>query len=261
MNIDLTKLVEGDIEPTLNKEIKELVVVTPQYMVYLDANLEIQWTIPNDVFNPPKHFGHVLNRVGILEAKSHFVTNGKQLSKIKRNIAEGIVRALEGGDEKLSDLILDEVEKDISARNKEKAWFWYYSSAFSLTTLSIVLFLAGWIYRVELMSIYGMTSFQVTLGALVGAAGALLSTLSRSNRLVTDANAGVFLHILEGASRVVAGLIGALLIALGIKAGLLFGAIEIQGSEFAALLVFCLIAGASERFIPSLITKVERETG
>lgn len=69
--------------------------------------------------------------------------------------------------------------------------------------------------------------------------------------------AGVHIHLFEGAIRAVLGAIGALLTALAVKANLLLGAINKAEGSLLMLCVVCLIAGASERLVPSLIQQFE----
>ncbi len=104
----------------------------------------------------------------------------------------------------------------------------------------------------------GNDAFQVILGTICGSFGALLFATARSNRLVLDANAGESLHRLEGLARIGAGLIGALLVALAIKAGLILGGATFSGSKLALLLCFCIVAGASERLVPNIVATLEK---
>jgi hypothetical protein len=60
------------------------------------------------------------------------------------------------------------------------------------------------------------------------------------------------LHHLEGAFRIMVGTLGALLVALAIRAGLI-----VQVKQLSAIMVMCMVAGASERLVPSFIEQVE----
>jgi hypothetical protein len=168
---------------------------------------------------------------------------------------------LEGNPEEVSIALLDEVERQLADRNREVAWRWYFSSAYGVTLFCVASVVLLWLYRAPARSTIGQTAFEVFMGTLCGAVGALLSTTSRGNRLVLDANAGASVHRLEGLSRVGAGLIGALMVALSIKGGLLMSGTRFLGSRLAVLLAFCVAAGASERLVPSLVMNMERSVG
>lgn len=108
------------------------------------------------------------------------------------------------------------------------------------------------------MAIVGATAFDIILGVLCGALGSLLSTTTRANRLVMDTYAGRNIHQLEGFSRIGAGLIGALFVALAIKSGLIMEGVQFVCGRLSLLLALCIAAGASERLVPSLVDAFEK---
>ena len=76
--------------------------------------------------------------------------------------------------------------------------------------------------------------------------------------MTLDPSAGPRIHYWEGACRAIAGMIGGLLIGLAIKANLILGILNDQSSNgLAALLGMCMVAGISERLVPSFIRHVE----
>lgn len=104
----------------------------------------------------------------------------------------------------------------------------------------------------------GRTAFDVLIGGSFGSLGALLSVLTRSREIRMDSAAGPLVHYLEGSARVVVGMAGAFLVVLAIKANLVLGIAanaEVYGTSLLAVL--CVVAGASERLVPSLIRYVE----
>lgn len=247
----------GDVDPELNKTIEEIVLSTDDFVVYVDTEQAVQWRTA-DQHKQPEYCGEVLNMVASLEAQSQFISDPKVLRVIRRRIGEGLARCLSGYPKENSLAALREVNLELKARNKEVSWKWYFLSAIKLTSVLAGCFIVLWLARECAKDFVGKTAFDVGLGTICGAFGALLSVISRSNRLVMDANAGESLHKLEGLSRIGAGLVGALLVALSIKAGLILGGTHFSGSPLALLLAFCMVAGASERFVPSLIVKFEK---
>lgn len=250
-------LKRGDTDPELNKVIKEIVICSEFCIVYLADDLSIEWRTTDD-HKSVEHNGKILGRATMLEAQSGFIEDKAALEAVRLQIAEGIARCLEGDSEAVSTSLLRAAELQIADRNKEVAWLWYFSSAYKVTSVCVVLAVVLWLIRDTVWASIGRTASDVVLGTLGGALGALLSTTSRGGRLVLDANAGKTVHQLEGLSRIGAGLVGALMVALSIKGGIIVSGARFLGSPLAAMLVFCIAAGASERLVPSLVTNIER---
>lgn len=247
----------GDTDPDLNKKILEVILGTENFCVYLDTDCFVQWKT-TDSHQGQSYQGSILNKVASLEAQSQFIKETKVLQTVRRRIGEGLARCLGGSPEEDSFAALHEVEADIQAKNRVISWRWYFLSAMKLTGAAVVLFGVLWVFRSFFNHVVGSTAFEVILGTLCGSFGALLSVMSRSDRLVIDANAGEFLHHLEGYSRIIAGFVGGFLVSLAVKAELFAGGVTFSGNEFALMLFFCTVAGASERLVPSLIMRVDK---
>jgi hypothetical protein len=251
------QLKAGDFDPELGKIILDLILNTEEFIVYVAADYSIQWHTTDD-HEASEHHGEVLNRVGMMEAQSHFIEDKTTLLSVRRQIAEGLARCLDAHSRHDCMLVLDEAELQLKARNKETAWKWYFTSAYAVSGACIVIFGALWVFRAYVATALGTNAFEVSLGVLMGAIGALLSATTRADRLVMNAMAGKTILRLEGLSRIGAGLIGALFVALTVKSGIIMGGIHFAGSQLAVLLAMCLAAGASERLVPSLIETFEK---
>lgn len=252
-----TDLKAGDTDPELNKVIQDLVLSTDFFIVYVATDLSIQWRT-TDEHQQADHCGEVLNRVATLEVQSHFISDRTTLNNIRRHIAEGLARCLDGQPLKNSEAILKEAEIEIRNRNRETSWSWYFTLAYQLTAGCGILICVLWLLRAEGRHVLGIPAFDVVLGTLCGAIGALLSVTMRGDRLNMDANAGPMVHRLEGLSRIGAGAGGAFFVSLAIKSGVILGGAHFNGSSLALILAFCIAAGGSERVVPSLITTFER---
>ncbi|MDD5058262.1 MAG: hypothetical protein PHQ60_10340 [Sideroxydans sp.] len=255
--IDFESLKEGDTDPTSGKEIKFIVLVKKGILVYIDTNLEIQWTHSDDV-KTDDDFGLVLNRVSYLESRARFITDKECLLSIKRQIAEGIARYLDFLSYKLSKEIHDIVEIEIEALNKKISWSWYFDAAYGLALICLVLWGMLWLLRDYISPNIGRVGFEVLLGGLIGAIGAIISIVSRGDAINLDANAGKTIHLTEGTARIIVGIAGASFVTLAFKGGVLLSGMKFSGSQLAVLLVLAIVAGASERLVPSLIGKVEK---
>lgn len=121
--------------------------------------------------------------------------------------------------------------------------------------------LAGliWFNKSYLISWINKEVFEIIIGALTGGVGALFFVVQRSNKILMDPAAGRWIHYLESCSRILAGVLGAFLIALAIKENILLGVTTdlSPSNSFIILLVLCFCAGASERLVPGFIKKIE----
>ncbi|WP_143134643.1 hypothetical protein [Burkholderia ubonensis] len=246
----------GDVDPELNLKIKEVILSTEKFIVYLAEDCSIQWRT-TDAHQQANHLPQVLNWVSSLEARTHFLASTSQFLIIRRNIGELLARGLDNYPPEYARAKYREVTKEVVARNKEMSWSWYFTSAYCVTAACAVVAAGMWLLRTPIRNVIGNDAMAVTLASLFGAIGALLSATTRGNRLIMDANAGKALHRQEGLSRIGTGLGGALLVALAIKSGLILGGVHFSGNPLALLLACCIVAGASERLVPSLIARVE----
>lgn len=139
----------------------------------------------------------------------------------------------------------------------ETARTWYLLSSSCVVLLALLSVLLLGLFRSEVNRLFGPTAFDVMLGTEMGAIGALISIITRSNKLLVNVSAGKIVHYLEGAARIIVGMLGALLVALAVKADIFFGVINSSKDPLAILLTICTVAGASERIVPSLIKQVE----
>lgn len=254
---DHYSLKAGDLDPELNKRIKDLVLSTEDFIVYLADDLSVQWRTA-DSHVQASHCGDILSQAAILEAQSQFIENQAILGPIRRQIAEAIAHCFADQPVSGSLRLLDEARRQLVARNKEIAWSWYFTSAYFVGALCVFIFYGLWTWREVAVGIWGQVAVEVVLGALCGPLGAILSTTSRANGLVLDANAGKAILRLEGLSRVGAGFIGAAFVAMTLKSGMLLGGVNFPGSKLAFMLAFCIAAGSSERIIPSLVVAFEK---
>jgi hypothetical protein len=87
-----------------------------------------------------------------------------------------------------------------------------------------------------------------------------MSVIQRTGNTGLDISAGRRLHRIEGGARIATGALGAILFALGVKANLVLGSVKPEYA-FASLVVFCMVAGLSERLVPSFVEQVEASSG
>jgi len=251
---DLLK--EGDIEPTLGKRIDSLVIKTPDYIVYVDEDGYVQWAANHDA-RWCEGCGEVLTRVSQLEAFPTDHLTASHVRSYRRMLGESVARVFDSRDATEAKAALELAEKFLKARSEEAARKWYLTASLAGGAMLAVMIGAWWMLRGWLSPTIGAGAFEVALGAMLGGIGAMLSVLTRSNRLTLDPAAGAMLHYFEGGSRIATGAVGGLLVGLAIKANLILGFVADTPHSLAVISALCLAAGASERMVPGFIEKIE----
>lgn len=248
----------GDIDPASGKKIVNIIACEPAFIVYLDEDYRIEWSVTEKYETYSKLYGEVLNKVAQLEGISEvFDMAKKQKREYRLLLGAAIGRMLEKEKSEVIRQALQTADTYLKDRITETARIWYLSASL-LVTLSLLLFvLLTWIFQDIFISRFGWLTLEAILAIWMGALGALISVVSRSNKLSVNVSAGRTIHYVEGATRIVFGMLGALLVILAVKGDLLLGVIASSPNSFFALLAVCLAAGASERIAPSIIKQVE----
>lgn len=244
---------EGDTDPTLGKPVKWLIDSDDDYIVYVDDDTYVEWTMNSNAVLADA--GDLLTRVGWLEAVEVSHLSEVQLDTYKRLIGEGVARLFEKNRTAAS-AALDTAEKWITARNQESARIWYLEGAAAGVSVAFLGFLGA-------LRIWGLDALLhhreiIATAAFCGAVGALLSVLQRSGQTALDLAAGRFVHTTEGAARVLTGALGGLFVGLLLWSGYVLKDVSKNSALFLAV---CLVAGLSERMVNSLAGSVEASTG
>lgn len=247
----------GEFDPVLGNKVHTLISQSQYFCIYLDEDLSTQWFGHIEITE--KH-SRVLNQVAILETKSEFIEDIKSLYSVRRKIGDALARAFDGHFQS-ADELFEFISKEVEIKNNEISRGWYFNTTYLICIALFILLLLAWAGRESISFTFGMKAFHVGIGAIIGAQGALLSVISRSEKIKLDATSGKSIHVTEGICRVTAGLIGGAILALLLKAGLIFSGIKLHGeSKLAFLMILSFSGGLSERIIPSFIKKLESKT-
>jgi hypothetical protein len=254
---DFASFCEGDIEPRLHKKIGVLIDSTANYIVYLDEDFYVEWAYSRLPAQSPPGFDTVANQIGHLETLS--IT---QLTKIQREpfarlLGEAMARVIGGGTEEEARAVLERAGAYLTARGTENARLWYLKGAGQLAALSLAIAVGLLAIRNHVGNPQLSDAMSILAGAMMGGIGAFLSISARTESIRLDPVAGERIHRIEGMVRVTVGLLGALFLALAIKANLVLGLSQTWPHPLLALLIFCIVAGASERLVPGLIKNME----
>ena len=255
---------EGEVYTGIGRTIRELIMKTHNFIVFLDEFGGIQWGYSN-VAVLSGDYSLVSNRVARLETQSRFlyadggpdpsdpefVLHQHALFSARRLIAEGISRLLDSGSLEAAQGILDTAEKWINQRSRS------YSRGWLLFPFSL-LALGGLVTFFILTFCWGQIppagdSRLLLLGALLGGLGALVSSVIFNDRIPIDATSGRTLHRLEALLRWSVGVAAGLAVQLLINGDILLGFLSSHNAPPVAGLVFSLLAGLSEIFFPTLL--------
>ena len=247
---------EGDIDPSLNKRIHTLIDSEDRYIVYLDDEFNVMWSMTGD-WEEPAVFGKIANRVTHLEAVSEMILPLAKREPLRRMLGEAAARAIGEGDAKQAEASLSLAETFLLARGTERARLWYFGAAATVSIASALFFALLWIGRAPVSSFIGRNGFEILTGALLGGVGAFFAIMMSSKTSKFDASAGPWIHLLDGGLRIGTGIAGALLLSFAIKGNIVFGIAKTFDNPLAVLYALCLAAGWSERLGQTLVVRVE----
>jgi hypothetical protein len=264
---DIADYKEGDQCIELNKQVKMLIMATPSFIVFLDEDLFVQWLTEVEC-DTTGEAGLILNRVSYLETISttHFAglpSNNSDLAEFRRLLGESVARAFDGNPGS-ANALLDRTEELLLERSVQRARQWYLTAATVTAILPVIGVITFWLLRGLLRNSLGHNGFEVAICACLGGIGSLVFIILGARRVTLNAAYGSLTHYMEGAARVIVGVIGATLTVFAVKGNLLLGnvnAISDDKIRLACLCSLAIIAGASERFVPNLIKKIETPSG
>lgn len=254
---NFSALREGEPDPVLGKTVKWLIDSDDDYIVYVDEDDYVEWTMNSNAMLSDA--SDLLTRVGWLEAAKIDHLQQRQIETYKRLIGEGVAR-LFGGNYKAAATALDAAEKWITARNQEAARLWYLQGTTTgLVLVSLMFLYACWWYNFNILTMVQARPVIYT-AAFLGGVGATLSVLQRSGQTALDIAAGSLVQRVEGLARVATGSIGAAFVALLLRSGTVLPNLGSTGSK-SVFLAVCLVAGISERLVNTLAGGVESSAG
>jgi hypothetical protein len=233
-----------------------LIWVDDNIIVFLDENRGLWYDF--ECADVPEGFEHIRTRITVLTAIDTSHLKRETITSFRELLGNAVVCAVSEKNMEAANTSLDKADEFIKARNGEAARFWYVTSSFAVTL--VVLVLAGIIAVTQkyLDEWFGPGFKECALGACAGGLGAFLSVLLRIGQSPLDVSAGRKMHFLEGAGRVVVGMIGAFFVLLAYQLNLVFTAIAaVESMRIYGIGLIGIVAGVSERLVPDLIRQVE----
>lgn len=239
-----------------NESCKKIIRITSNYIVYIDKQNNIDWET-TEKYDSTKDDRYridsekLLSHCLIVEHKPTGGLSEESVLSFKTIVGEAIVNCLERNLEGSTEILrlADEFRTD---RVVEKSREWYLVSTI---VLSFVFICFAILINAKHICIWGELLPYINIGSWA-IAGACLSIILRSGNLQHASYAGKWLHFVDSGCRLIGGFITGQIIYLGIKSGILFSSLVENNNSQYIICLLALLAGASERFAPSIITKI-----
>lgn len=245
--------------------IKYLIIASKKkYIVFIDHENDLDWQTSDEfderelTEDERKGYNEVKNEIDSTESIPLDNISDKIVQNFKKQLGEALIRAFEKDYENAHKMVL-KAKEFILKRSIEESRFMFLTSCGTTALVSLILIIILWLTRDCARNLLGEGVYFLLITSLVGSIGALLSVILRTGKFNLDFNASKKLHYLEGTSRIVAGMISAVIVGICIKTGLLLPVFSKIESTNIAMILGGLIAGASERFAPSIIDKLDNQ--
>ena len=235
-----------------------LILADEHFIVFLDESGDIDWETSQEYDEAGHKDDHkhnaIMNDAVLLEATPCDGVRADMKQHFKRMIGESIVRSLDG-DYSSAGTMLAAASHYIAARSLETSRLWYLSASAVFTLPFVLMGCVLWLWRTEIIPILGAAVFWLTMSAVVGSLGALLSVATRAGQLKFDTSAGRTLHFMEAASRIWTGALSGVVVALAVRAEVILAPMS-RGDKMTAIMILAAFAGGTaERLATSIISK------
>jgi hypothetical protein len=250
----------GKIGP-LGKGIKDLVIRTDTFIVYMDMDDTIQWaTIGYGEFD--ENFGEIQNKVSDWESKVNNLFRKRDAYDIKCILAEAYARILDDRNILLARDIINRAIDTIQKQGSEILKQYYAISSFIMTLLVGYLIYLSKYNKHFIEHRYGRDEYIIWMTMLFGGIGAFIFTIIRLRNYKPDIVISKSVHSLDGFLRIFYGIIAGLIIAIAIKSNFVLGLLNQTGKDIYVTSFLGICAGASEVIIPNLVKQIEvKSTG
>lgn len=238
----------------------KIIRMTKEYIVYIDKQNNIDWETTEvydsnktdkDKIESEKALSHCL----IAEHKPTGGLSDEAILSFKTIIGEAIVNCLETNYKGTFEILnlADEFRVD-RVIEKSREWYLVFTTLITAALIIVVLLI-----NAKNIPIWGELLPYINIGTW-SIAGACLSIILRSGNLKNASYAGQRLHFIESGCRLIGGFITGQIVYLGIKSEILFSSLIGNSNSQYMICLLALLAGASERFAPSIITKIDESS-
>ena len=247
-------LVEGQEDPYLKQKVQDLIFWAEDFVVYVDVDNDIQWYHEEQAVFPPGS-RLVLAEVAQIKALSSHLQGSSHFRTLRCLLAQVVAQLYRAEDVTVARFALERAREYLVARSSQVAKRWAFYGAINMCVgTGVFVFLCWGMLKLDILDNDGWNIMR--FGSL-GAAGALLSLLSRSDSAIFDAGAGRNVYMLDGTLRILVGLLGGYLMVIALKAEAILGFAKGDASYLSFLLAFA--AGISERLVPQFVSSLENQ--
>lgn len=232
------------------------------FIVFIDRDYQVRWLTSFATSELPEKSKDMITRARLTAAlpTAHF--DHEQRRAWMRMIGEALGLAL-SDDIENSKRTLAMAERFVQARARETARMWYVNA--SLLSFLVLILIGFALFNAPSVTLGGLgnvLAFDSTIGLAIvcGAVGAEFSILLRVDGLEVDPGAGRNAHRLEAAVRLLMGSFAAMIAVIAVRGDIALGFIDpgtSSGADTWLIAAIALVAGVSERFVPSILQKVE----
>ncbi len=229
-----------------------------RYIVWLDCENEFDWETTNN-YREPDEINTYISRIGVLQHQPiSRCLSKKQYKEFNYMLAEAIVLVLEN-ELCEADKHIFIAEQYLQNRNCEITRKWQLEFCFIILTIILALMGVGKHNYLYLLNYFGIsTDVMNTIGySVLGTIGATLSIIQKSGNKCYNCESGRFLNFLEILSKMFASIISGFIVIYLYKLDLIFANFHSEENSHYCLILICIIAGFSERLVPSIISKFE----
>lgn len=233
-----------------------------RYVVWLDSENEFDWETTDKYDTDSKNdINTYISKIGLLQHQPIArCLSKKQYKEFNYMLAEAVVLVLENEFCEADKHILA-AEQYLNNRNCEITRKWQLEFCFII--LFVILLIAGFAKQNYLVisNFLGISTEVIdTLGySVLGTIGATLSIIQKSGKKCYDCESGRFLNFLEILSRMFASVISGFVVIYLYNLDLIFANFHSEENAQYCLILICIIAGFSERLVPSIISNFENK--
>jgi len=254
--MNLSGLKYGDTDPNLGKKIKELILSTDTFIVYLDEDDVIQWSTSGKT-GFGDQFGSIQNQISFWESISNRMFSKQESCDYKCLLAEGYARMLDDNNREAAQDIINLTKDRITIQAKEVLRQEYLMASVMATAAVVAALITSMVFKSVISNFLGKNVFDIYLTGLMGGIGAFVSATIRSKNYDPEIKTSKRIHRIDGILRIAYGIIAGVLISIGIKANIIFGFINGIDRTIFVETFLGAVAGASESILPNIIKQME----
>jgi hypothetical protein len=252
LSLTYSDLKAGDRDPYLGRMIKEIIMSSNDFIVFIDDQDTIQWAtsgieLKNDL-------GKIQNKISQWESTCNRFLPKKDAYEYKSLLAEGYARLFDerklGSAEIIVNQTIDSIKKRVNVLLEQQ---YLYGSLIPIIIITIAIIYT--LINKTLVYNFFQDAFDIYCCGIVGGVGGFISTMIRMKNYKADIETTKKIHLIDGMLRVIYGIIAGCVIALGIKSDIIFG--FVKEKSLYTMLFLSMIGGASEIILPNIIKQVE----